>query len=232
MPYINPKIKNILFDADGTLLEVENPYLVIAKKLGCTNEIKLLINQYLDKKLSYLELVKKETNIFINKYREKYKNHPKVFDIEKLLPNAIVKNGVTKILNYLNKKKVNIYVISSGFMYMVQNLSNYGIKNSNIFANTLLYDIKQNFQSIKINVSGEKIQIIKKLINEKNINIKETIYIGDNVWDKHVIEYILKIGGKTGLVVNSKVNKSFKYTRLSDKNLYKLPNLSYIIHII
>jgi phosphoserine phosphatase len=188
-------IKNIVFDADGTLLEEENPYLRIARHLEVENVVRNWVKEYLDHKVSYQALVDKETELFITQYKRLFKKHPQQRDLEKLIPPVIIKQGVKETIAKLQKRDINIYVLSSGFLYMVEDLNKVGILLENIHANRFLYDTRGDFVMIKIDVTGEKIGGFVGILKERHLNIEKTAYVGDNAFDKTLIEYILKNDG-------------------------------------
>lgn len=224
-------IKNIIFDADGTLLEVENPYMVIAEKLKCKKEIEKLIEKYFKKKISYQDLVENETKIFKREYARKYNRVAKLGDIEKLLPQSVLKEGSNKLIKDLKQQDKEIAILSSGFMHIVKNMCNIGILKERIYSNQILYDIDSNFHTIFVNVSGEKVSSFNLIMNENKFKISETLYVGDNIWDKQVIEHILNIGG-SACIVNDK-KKKFAYQDFPvSENFHLIKHLKQVKDII
>lgn len=188
-------IKHIIFDADGTLLKAENPYLSLAEALDCDNEVRNLVNQYLSRQISYTELVNHEVEIFTKQYKDMFGFHPRTGDLERFLPVPEIKKGVSELIDVLHDRDIQTHVISSGFFYLVEVLAKFKIKVANIYANKILYDTKGNFVNIKIDVSGDKIESFKQLIKTTQLDITRVAYVGDNAFDEILMEYILKRGG-------------------------------------
>lgn len=207
---MSQKIKQIIFDADGTLLESENPYLSIAKSINCQSEIRQEVQKYLSGLIEYGQLIEYEEKIFISKYLEKFTRNPRVGDLERFLPTPEIKKGAEKIIRTLKNSDIEIFVLSSGFIYLIEILTSLGIDQKNIFANQITYDTKGDFVGIKVNVSGDKVEEVKKIINDRNMNIKDVVYVGDNSFDQKVIDWILSAGGKVFFLKNEQTEFSLE----------------------
>lgn len=193
-------IKTVFFDADGTLLVAENPYFHIARQLGCEQESKELVQQYLKEKISYEELAEKEQRIFVEYFQKRTGHFPRRGDFEQLLPPVSIRDWAQRLIASLQTMKIEVFVLSSGIDVMVMELSKIGISANNIFANSFRYDDRSgNTRLLKreIHVSGDKIEAFSKILNDRNLSIPMIVYVGDNAFDRKILEYVRDRGGWT-----------------------------------
>lgn len=188
-------LRNLVFDADGTLLEDENPYLILARELKCEDVVRAWVGEYLSQKISYVELVEREVKIFVSQYKKIFGDFPHTGDLEKFLPRIKVRPGVKELVERLIDRGISIYVLSSGFLYLIKSLTQLKIKLEDIYANRLLYDTSGEFVKINIDVGGEKTGGFDRLMKDGGLKMVETAYVGDNAFDEVVMNYVLKEGG-------------------------------------
>lgn len=221
-------IKNIVFDADGTILEVENPYLSIAHALQCEKEVKRMVYDYLNGNLTYPDLVAKETTLFTRQYKKLLGRHPQTGDLERFLPHPQIKKGVQQTIEQLHHKKIKTYVLSSGFLYLVETLAELKIRINNIHANRFLYDTKGAFVEIKIDVTGEKIEAFKQIVKSSRVSIQDTAYVGDNAFDIPIINHLIEHQGTVFFIQNTATEFS-AHTLPDTERLVRIKSLSQIL---
>ncbi len=184
------RIKNIIFDADGTLLQGENPYLFLAEKLGCAQQVKEWVGQYLDGELPYKKLVEKEIDLFKKQYVLNYGSRAHTGDFERMSAPPEIRRGVEKTVKSIIARGIKTYVLSSGFRFIIREVARLQISSDNVHANRFLYDSNGHFITIQIEVTGEKVPAFKEMVKKNGFNIKETAYVGDNDFDRPLIEYM------------------------------------------
>jgi HAD superfamily phosphoserine phosphatase-like hydrolase len=225
------KVSSIIFDADGTLLDAENPYIFIAKALGCESELRPKITEYLDGIITYEHLIEIEEKLFAKSYTQKFGREPKIGDIERFLPLPEIKEGAEELIELLNKRKTNVFVLSSGFLYLIEILTAIKIKIKKIFANRFIYDTRGDFIGIKVDISGEKVEEIQKIISNNRLKINEVVYVGDNFFDKKVIDWMLAAGGTVFFLKNKKTEFALK-EKPQHPNFKEIDNLQEIGELI
>ncbi|HXK52827.1 haloacid dehalogenase-like hydrolase [Candidatus Nomurabacteria bacterium] len=222
---IGSKIKHVVLDADGTLFKTENPYLYVAQALNVYEDVLVLINKYLSKDISYEELIEKETSLFSRTYKKMTGRHPHTGDLEKYLPVPKLFDDVKETIEELHRRQVHVYVISSGFYYLVEDLVALGIKLRDIHANKFLYNTHGEFEMIKIDVSGEKIDIMKSIFGN---SLGDVAYVGDNAFDEKLCEFVLLSEGTVFFKTTGENLFKMKHS-FANKNFHKTKTLSDIL---
>lgn len=228
------RIDTIFFDADGTLLENENPYLFLAKKLGCYRTVKARVIQFLEGEITYEMLLETEKNVFKQRYQDLYKRPPKRGDLEKLYGEKAseIKPGVAQIIQKLINMKITPYVLSSGFTFLVNKLEEVSIAPENIYANSLAYDEDDNFSHFQIDVPVEKISSFRKIIDSNGLEINQIAYMGDNRFDKPMLNFVSENGGLVFLY-NDGGPKIFDVEEMPDNvNYHHIKQLSSIFEFL
>jgi phosphoserine phosphatase len=221
-------IKGIVFDADGTLLEVENPYLSIARGLMCEKQVVDWVKEYLSGNLNYHQLVTMEEKLFSDSYLRIYKSHPKTGDLERFFSPPHVRDEAGKLFVDLAGLNIQPFVLSSGFYYLVKELYQLNIPHGNIHSNRFLYDTEGEFMGIKMNVSGEKIEGFNHIVQKSGLNISEVAYVGDNAFDLKLIQYVLDNSGWVFLF--DQAEKDFRINTIpSSDHLMLINNLNEIV---
>lgn len=222
-------IKGIVFDADGTLLEVENPYLAIARGLLCEDTVISWVKEYLSGKLNYNDLVTKEQELFKSQYKKIYGDSPKTGDLERFFYPPRLREGADILFKSLDDMGITTYVLSTGFYYLIKDLYQLDVEKGSIYSNRLLYDTEGDFMGILTNVEGDKINGLENILSESKLDIKEMAYVGDNAFDLKLIKYMLDKGGSVFLF--RQAEKDFKIDELpKSKNLILIDNLKEIVN--
>ena len=152
----SPKLRAVIFDGDGTLLKIENPYFSIAQQLGCIEESKHLVRLYLTGDISYRQLASDESGLFVERFKKKFSRSPMKGDFEQFLPPIAVREGVKELVAAIKEKNIDIFVLSTGVSDMIIQLSQLGIPEDHLFSNRFLYDSSGKYRGRDIVVSGEK----------------------------------------------------------------------------
>lgn len=188
-------LKKIIFDADGTLLHGKNPFMSLATKLDCDEEMWPRVHAYLDGKLDYRELVAWQTEVYKKAYIKKYGEKPRAGDFERLMEVPNVMSDAKEVVESLKNKGVQFFVLSSGLRYLIRELSKAFIADDHVYANRFLYDVNGEFVTIQVTVTGDKLEALQQILTEHELDITETAYVGDNEFDVPIINYMIPKGG-------------------------------------
>ncbi len=170
-------IKNIIFDWSGTL----------SNNLNCFYKTCEIIFQKLGKEMPPIEEIRRNFTLPYMKFWNKHFPDLSKEKQDKLYAETIVQAGksclydnVKKVLQNLNKQKINLFVLSSDpKIQIIPEMKKAGV--SNLF--------KEVFWELH-----EKKHIISEILKKYNLNSNETLYIGDTSGD---IEMGKKAGIKT-----------------------------------
>lgn len=181
-----PKQTNIIFDFDSTFSKLEG-----LEELGkiCSQhdnnidliyqKLKTLTEKAMVGDMVYTLALKSKLNSFSA-------NKKNVSTLCSLLKNNISQSFL-KNQDILLKNKENIYIVSNGFKdYILPVVTQFGLKEEHIFANTFLYDINGNVIGLDetnplCKDGGGKATVIEKLNLKGNI-----IMVGDGFNDFQV----------------------------------------------
>lgn len=208
-------IKNIFFDFNGTILnDTDLCFDIEDKMLKKYNLPPVTLDFYLDNfkfpVKNYYELVGYDFNKydyhkiseeFMNEYFARYKKETYLY------------KGVEDLFKKLKKEGFKLYVLSATKEdELVKQLRHLGVSNY--------------FEAIigtKDNLAKGKIEFAKDFIKNKNINVEESIMIGDTI---HDYEVGVSIGFKTYLMTTGHNSKKLLKTVSDDlfdnyEDLYK-----------
>jgi HAD superfamily phosphoserine phosphatase-like hydrolase len=181
-----------IFDGDGTISTTPNPFLLIASQLDCYQEVQELIAFYLQKQITYDELIAGETQVF-------KRDMQKAFDrtwfktIVNELPLEIYEDVAPTIAG-LKQCGIEVVLISSGIADIIAEVAQQaGIQEW--YANAISYK-EDLFEGFQVHVTGDKIAAIQKVLQAKRIHPKHVMYLGDNEFDYEAMKYILRQGGQ------------------------------------
>ena len=175
------KIKLVVFDMDGTLLEPRSCWAYIHDHFGTDNSEMLKL--YIERKISDNDFVKADMELWQNKTKkrvdEKY--------INSILDEIKPIKGATKLIEFLHSKHLETVIISGGIQYLADKWAKkWEMKDA--LANELIDDEKGKLKA-RINVRGNnKGPVMESLLEKMKINEEEVISIGDTVVDLPLFE--------------------------------------------
>jgi phosphoserine phosphatase len=213
------KYKLVLFDMDGTLIK-DRGIFVIAEKKGFVKDLLMYIK---DKKLEYYErsivIASLSKGFTKNEFLEIFRKIPYQDNIKGIIKNLKEKNIITAIATDSYKFLADDLKKRLGIDYAFAN----NLKtNNNIITGDLEIHNKELFKDF---ISGRiysicKSRILEQLCNDLNINLQESIAIGDGIVD---IGMIKKAG--LGIAINGS-NEVRKYADIVIDDMKKI--LEYI----
>lgn len=81
---------------------------------------------------------------------------------------------------------------------------------------------------IRIDVSGNKIDGVERILDRSKVDFSEIAYVGDNAFDAKVIKYILANGGSVYFITG--VDRTFELKEFPDsENFIKIKKLDDIL---
>ncbi len=183
MEKIRSKYKMVVFDIDGTILPGESGWETLHKEFGTINERNKNKKMFDENQIDILEWVKRDVSL----WKERGIT---VNDISKVIQKRTPIKNIEKLLKILKENGFILAVVSGGL---------------DIYFDTVLKDIKDYFDYIFINkliLDGDKVSsveatifdfdnklnAVKKICSERNLDLKEVVYIGDNVNDTKVMK--------------------------------------------
>lgn len=168
------KYKLIIFDVDGTLINIKNSWQTLHEILGTWDkkETKELINLYEKGFITYKDFCEKEISLFC---KSKLTEIEILSEIKKIL---LPHKNFDKMFFDLKNLGFFIASISSGLQF-VSNLLNLKKYIDFVYCNKV--EIKQNYltNNFKLVVNDDKLNIFYDLLNFYNINKEDTIFVGD-----------------------------------------------------
>lgn len=128
----------------------------------------ILLTESLSRRLALLQANKKHIDALIN------------------ILNNRISNSIQRNAQFLKQFSDNIYIVSSGFKeYIVPVVSQFGIKNEHVFANTFCFDSQDNI--IGLNKSNPLSQDQGKVELVKSLNLSGDVWvIGDGITDYEI----------------------------------------------
>ena len=175
------KIKLVVFDMDGTLLEPRSCWAYLHDYFGTDNSEMLKL--YIEHKISDQHFVKSDLKLWQNStgdnVNEKY--------INKILDEIKPIKGAKELINELHSQNIKTVIISGGIQYLANKWARLW-NMERALANELIDDKTGKLHAI-INVRGNtKGPVMEKLLTDMNIQTDEVISVGDTVVDLPLFE--------------------------------------------
>ena len=175
------KIKLVVFDMDGTLLEPRSCWAYIHDHFGTDNSEMLKL--YIERKISDNDFVKADMKLWQNTTKkrvdEKY--------INSILDEIKPIKGAKKLIENLHSKHLETVIISGGIQYLANKWAEKW-KMKYALANELIDDENGKLKA-EVNVRGNnKGPVMESLLEKMKIKKEEVISVGDTVVDLPLFE--------------------------------------------
>ena len=175
------KIKLVVFDMDGTLLEPRSCWAYIHDHFGTDNSEMLKL--YIERKISDNDFVKADMELWQNTTKkrvdEKY--------INSILDEIKPIKGAKKLIENLHSKHLETVIISGGIQYLANKWAEKW-KMKYALANELIDDENGKLKA-EVNVRGNnKGPVMESLLEKMKIKKEEVISVGDTVVDLPLFE--------------------------------------------
>ena len=176
-----PKIKLVVFDMDGTIIEPRSSWAMIHDYFGTDNSD--MLQMYINHKISDSEFVKADIKLWNSRsevpVNEQY--------INSILDRAKPREGAGELIASLHEVNIKTVILSGGIQY----LANKWAKEwdmSGAFANELIDDADGNLTA-NINASGHnKGPLMEKIVKDFGLTNSEVAAVGDTMVDLPMFE--------------------------------------------
>ena len=176
-----PKIKLVVFDMDGTIIEPRSSWAMIHDYFGTDNSE--MLQMYINHKISDSEFVKADIKLWNSRsevpVNEQY--------INSILDKAKPREGAGELIASLHEVNIKTVILSGGIQY----LANKWAKEwdmSGAFANELIDDADGNLTA-NINASGHnKGPLMEKIVKDFGLTNSEVAAVGDTMVDLPMFE--------------------------------------------
>lgn len=210
------KIKLVVFDMDGTLLEPRSCWAYIHEHFGTDNSE--MLQKYINHKVSDQEFVKSDINLWEEKLGRKICEN----DINSILDEIKPREGAEELVNRLQKAGINTIFLTGGIQFLAEKWA----KKWNMqkpLGNELIDDEDGNLIA-KINASGHaKGSVMDKLLENMNLTKDDVASVGDTVVDLPLFER-----SRISIAVNTKdkrvINKANYHHEGNLAELFELIN--------
>jgi len=167
------KIKIIVFDMDGVLVDIESSWQYVHNAFNVDNQDNL--RRYLEGEITYSEFMKRDILLWgplhINK-------------IKQVLDKVPIMKGAKLTISKLKKHGYKTCIISGGISILAQRIQKeLGIDHS--FANKLVVDEKGMLTGHGEEIVNllNKLLILRKFASEQRITLRSCAIVGDSIFD-------------------------------------------------
>jgi phosphoserine phosphatase len=192
----------IILDGDGTTSRAANPFLEVAKRLGCFDEVSFHAEDYLRQRISYRELIARQNPVF-HHYGRLFARENGYESLNrglfaKVLQSAIgpieVLPETQRLIDWVKTAGPNLAIISSGWDAITRRTALLaGV--SHWESNRILFE-HDEFCGTELMISGDKIAACTRLARIMNVNIDLVVYIGDSDFDHPIMDFVRHRGGQ------------------------------------
>ncbi len=167
-------LKLAIFDIDGTLRRVPDPWFHLHKFLGLGKQAGSFFNSWQEGKITYKELCRLDASLWKGFTRDR------IVDALKIDP---IRKGARNLVKWFNSNSIPCVGISSG-LSVFNNITAKDLGIEKIISNDLLFDDNICIGKVNINVNEEsKIQIFKEVLSQYSVTPKEVVVFGDGPGD-------------------------------------------------
>jgi len=190
-------VKLVMFDMDGTLIKGRGIF-VIAEKKGFIDELwRYIKDPYLEYYEKSIEIAKLSKGFKKNEYLEIFQKVP-------------LQSNAQEVISELKKRNIKTAIATDSYLMLAEDLK-HRLNIDHAFANDLVTnddvitgELRIHNKDLVEDISGNKIYsickgcVLEQLCKDMNINLEQTIAIGDGIVD---IGMINKAG--TGIAFNA-----------------------------
>jgi len=190
-------VKLVMFDMDGTLIKGRGIF-VIAEKKGFIDELwRYIKDPYLEYYEKSIEIAKLSKGFKKNEYLEIFQKVP-------------LQSNAQEVISELKKRNIKTAIATDSYLMLAEDLK-HRLNIDHAFANDLVTnddvitgELRIHNKDLVEDISGNKIYsickgcVLEQLCKDMNINLNQTIAIGDGIVD---IGMINKAG--TGIAFNA-----------------------------
>lgn len=173
------KVKLVVFDVDGVLVNVKSSWHYIHERLGVAEEAERVKDMFVSGRIDYVKWMELDTRLWINARGGKLHKR----DILEILSDIEVDKEAPQVFRWLRKRGTRIAMVSGGVDLLVSRIAE-TLGVDIWLANKLLFDKKGYLVPGGIPLVGVwKDKAVKRIANEIGISLSETAFVGDSEWD-------------------------------------------------
>jgi len=202
--HILKRVEAVCFDFDSTIVNQEG-IDELARLKGCFNEVLKITHDTMNGTTPFNKSLSERLKII----------NPTSYDIENLIRYNIfsLTKNVDLFIETLHSRDVDVYVISGGIKQLILPVTRtLRIPDSNVFANTILFNEKGMYEGVADNILTEnygKTNQIIRLINEHKYD--SIIMIGDGQTDLETKSVVDMFIGYGGVIERPNIKKQSEY---------------------
>jgi phosphoserine phosphatase len=200
---VGKKVKIVLFDVDGVLVDEKSSWHVIHRYMGVEDEADRGTRMYLEGIIDYLGWMKHDTRAWSKAKRIHISDLKKVFEKIPIRPEAV------DVARKLHRKGYLIGLVSAGIDLLVARVAR-EVGADVWIANKLSYD-KAGYLvegGVPLVPAEKKDYAVKKILGELGLKPEEAAFVGDSVWD---IPAFLIVGTPIGYGGDPRIAPYVKY---------------------
>ncbi|MCE4606194.1 MAG: HAD-IB family phosphatase [Desulfurococcales archaeon] len=208
------RIRLVLFDVDGVLVDDKSSWQVVHELLGVREEAEFVARLYMESIIDYLGWMRHDTGLWVKRKRVHINELRKAFDRIKVKQEAVEASRI------LHREGYVIGLVSAGIDLLVGRVAK-EVGADVWVANKLSYD-KRGYLvegGVPLVPAERKDVIAKRIMGELNADPYETAFIGDSVWD---IPAFLVVGLPIGYGEDEGIRP---YVRYIIRDLRELPGI-------
>ncbi|MCE4614561.1 MAG: HAD-IB family phosphatase [Desulfurococcales archaeon] len=208
------KIKLVLFDVDGVLVDCKSSWQVIHELLGVRDEADIGSRLYMEGIIDYLGWMRHDTGLWVRGKRVH------ISDLRRAFEKIEVKHEAVEASRLLHRMGFIIGLVSAGIDLLVGRVAE-EIGADIWVANKLSYD-KRGYLvegGAPLVPAERKDVTVRRIMGELDVKSSETAFIGDSVWD---IPAFLVVGLPIGYGNDAKIRSYVKYVI---RDLRELPGI-------
>lgn len=168
-----PKLRMIVFDMDGVLVDVKSSWQFVHAAFGVDNGEN--VKQYVEGRMTYEELMKRDIALWGRVHIDK---------IRSILSNVQLMPGAAEAFAILKEACLKTALISAGVSVLAERL-NAVLELDHVYANRLLTDRQGLLTGEGEGTVGllNKLCVLKKLAALERVSLQECIVVGDSLYD-------------------------------------------------
>jgi len=208
------KVRIVLFDVDGVLVEEKSSWQVIHRLLGVEEEAEKGTRMYMEGIIDYLGWMRHDTGVWSRNKRVHINDLKKAFEKVSVKPEAI------EIARRLHREGYLIGLVSAGIDLLVARVAR-AVGADIWVANKLSYD-KAGYLvegGVPLVPAERKDYAVRRILGELGLKPKEAAFIGDSVWD---IPAFIVVGLPIGFGDDPRITPYVKYVI---RDLRELPGV-------
>lgn len=188
----NARYRLVAFDLDGTLVLEKSSWETIHRHFNSVESAKESLRLYTDGRIDYTEFMRRDLASWPRSLH--------LSTIDRLLSDYTLRDGAREVIGQLHEWEVKVVLISAGISLLADRVAaELGI--SCVRANSLHTD-ESGYLTGSGNVAVDplkKDEVLSKIALDLGIDLRETIAVGDTIYDKGILK-----ASRLGFIIGDK----------------------------